>query len=188
VRGAEEILDGGSQLGQAPFADLDDTAYQVDAAVLVGPAPAGVRYWNLPTGSRLAYLEVPAKGPARPDPIIVVGGGPGEEDAADTSQTRFFGQLSHPGYDVYFYDQLGSGLSARLADPAGCTVARQVADLDAMRQRVGAQPRPYLETIRSFLLGKPLPAPRGSPPAPARRALDIVGQARTGPSRASWLA
>jgi proline iminopeptidase len=101
--------------------------------------PAGVRYWTLPTGSRLAYLEVPAKGPARPDPVIFVGGGPGEEDVADSSQTRFFGRLSQLGYDVYFYDQLGSGLSARLADPAGYTVARQVADLEAIRQRIGAR-------------------------------------------------
>ena len=103
------------------------------------PAPADVRYWRLPTGSRLAYLEVPARGPARPDPVIFVGGGPGEEDVADTSQTRFFGQLSQLGYNIYFYDQLGSGLSQRLANPAGYTLARQVADLDAIRQRIGAR-------------------------------------------------
>ena len=30
-------------------------------------APAGVRYWRGPPGSRLAYLEGPARGPARPD-------------------------------------------------------------------------------------------------------------------------
>lgn len=102
-------------------------------------APAGVRYWRLPTGSRLAYLQVPARGPARPDPVVFVGGGPGEEDVADTSQTRFFGQLSRLGYSVYFYDQLGSGLSQRLANPAGYTLARQVADLDAIRQRIGAR-------------------------------------------------
>ena len=103
------------------------------------PAPARVRHWNLPTGSRLAYLEVPAKGRARPVPVIFAGGGPGEEDVTETSQTRFFGQLSRLGYDVYFYDQLGSGLSERLRNPAGYTVARQVADLEAIRQRIGAR-------------------------------------------------
>lgn len=102
-------------------------------------APAGVRYWDLPTGSRLAYLEIPAKGAARPVPVVFVGGGPGEEDVADASQTRFFGQLAQLGYNVYFYDQLGSGLSARLANPAGYTVARHVADLEAIRERVGAR-------------------------------------------------
>lgn len=102
-------------------------------------APAGLRYWNLATGSRLAYLKIPAIGHARPDPVIFVGGGPGEEDVADASQTRFFGHLARLGYDVYFYDQLGSGLSERLTDPAGYTVARHVADLDAIRQRIAAR-------------------------------------------------
>jgi pimeloyl-ACP methyl ester carboxylesterase len=101
--------------------------------------PAGVRYWNLSTGSHIAYLEVSALGRARATPIILVGGGPGEEDVADTSQTQFFGQLARFGYDVYFYDQIGSGLSARLADPGQYTLARHVADLEAIRARIGAQ-------------------------------------------------
>jgi pimeloyl-ACP methyl ester carboxylesterase len=68
-----------------------------------------------------------------------VGGGPGEEDVADTSQTQFFGQLARLGYDVYFYDQIGSGLSARLADPGQYTLARHVADLEAIRAHIGVQ-------------------------------------------------
>src|SRR5258708_29530079 len=51
--------------------------------------PAGVRYWNLSTGSHLAYLKIPPQGKARATPIILVGGGPGEEDVADRSQTQF---------------------------------------------------------------------------------------------------
>lgn len=103
------------------------------------PVPAGVRYWRLRTGSHIAYLKVPAQGRARATPIILVGGGPGEEDVADTSQTHFFGQLAQLGYDVYFYDQIGSGLSARLADPGQYTLARHVADLEAIREQIGAQ-------------------------------------------------
>lgn len=103
------------------------------------PVPAGVRYWNLSTGSHLAYLKVPAQGKARATPIILVGGGPGEEDVANTSQTQFFGQLARDGYDVYFYDQIGSGLSARLADPGQYTLARHVADLEAIREQIGAR-------------------------------------------------
>src|SRR6266702_1940165 len=103
------------------------------------PVPAGVRYLNLSTGSHIAYLKVPAQGRANATPIILVGGGPGEEDVADTSQTQFFGQLAREGYDVYFYDQIGSGLSARLADPGQYTLARHVADLEAIRARIGAQ-------------------------------------------------
>src|SRR5215471_10877093 len=103
------------------------------------PVPAGVRYWTLSTGSHLAYFEVPAQGKARATPIILVGGGPGEEDVADSSQTQFFGQLARLGYDVYFYDQIGSGLSARLADPGQYTLARHVADLEAIREKIGAR-------------------------------------------------
>src|SRR6266581_4844918 len=103
------------------------------------PIPRGVGYWNLNTGSHLAYLKVPAQGRAKATPILMVGGGPGEEDVADTSQTQFFGQLARDGYDVYFYDQIGSGLSARLADPGQYTLARHVADLEAIREKIGAQ-------------------------------------------------
>jgi proline-specific peptidase len=102
------------------------------------PLPVGVRYWNLNTGSHIAYLEVSAQGKARAAPIILVGGGPGEEDVADISETRFFGQLASIGYDVYFYDQIGSGLSARLVDPGQYTLARHVADLEAIREEIGA--------------------------------------------------
>jgi proline iminopeptidase len=103
------------------------------------PIPRGAGYWNLSTGSHIAYLKVPAQGRARATPIILVGGGPGEEDVADSSQTHFFGQMVQLGYDVYFYDQIGSGLSARLADPGQYTLARHVADLEAIREKIGAQ-------------------------------------------------
>lgn len=103
------------------------------------PIPRAAGYWNLSTGSHIAYLKVPAQGRARATPIIMVGGGPGEEDVADSSQTHFFGQMAQLGYDVYFYDQIGSGLSARLADPGQYTLARHVADLEAIREEIGAQ-------------------------------------------------
>lgn len=103
------------------------------------PVPLGVRYWDLSTGSHIAYLKIPAHGRAKTTPIIIVGGGPGEEDVADASQTQFFGQIARLGYDVYFYDQIGSGLSSRLDDPGQYTLARHVADLEAIRARIRAQ-------------------------------------------------
>jgi pimeloyl-ACP methyl ester carboxylesterase len=109
------------------------------AARQAPPVPAGVGYWDLGAGFRIAYLKVPAQGTAKAAPIIMVGGGPGEEDVADTSQTQFFGQLAQLGYDVYFYDQIGSGLSSRLDNPAQYTLAHHVADLEAIRARIGAQ-------------------------------------------------
>src|SRR5258708_2929860 len=117
------------------FPPLGSTA----AAREAPPILHGIGYWNLNTGSHLAYLKIPAQGKARATPILMVGGGPGEEDVADRSQTQFFGQLAREGYDVYFYDQIGSGLSARLADPGQYTLARHVADLEAIREQIGAR-------------------------------------------------
>ncbi|MFD3585375.1 alpha/beta fold hydrolase [Streptomyces sp. NPDC058683] len=92
-------------------------------------------YWDLATGSRLAYTHQPARGRARPTPVIVLHGGPGTPgDGPDPLEQR----LTRQGYDVWSYDQLGSGRSGRLADPTGYTVARQVADLEAVRERIGA--------------------------------------------------
>ncbi|SDU28113.1 proline iminopeptidase [Jiangella alkaliphila] len=92
-------------------------------------------YWTLPTGSRLAYTHTPAEGAAATTPIIVLHGGPGTPgDGPDDVDRLLAGQ----GYDVYTYDQLGAGRSDRLDDPTGYTVARQVADLEAVRATIGA--------------------------------------------------
>lgn len=82
---------------------------------------------------------MPATGTPRSTPIVLVGSGPGEADVADRDQVRFFGRFARLGYDVYAYDQLGAGLSNRLADPAAYTVNRHVADLKAIRTRIGAK-------------------------------------------------
>ncbi|WP_084224007.1 alpha/beta fold hydrolase [Kitasatospora cheerisanensis] len=92
-------------------------------------------YWELPTGSRLAYRLTPAQGPARPEPVLRLHGGPGTPgEAADGLDEA----LSRAGYQVYSYDQLGSGDSPRPADLSGYTVQRQVDDLEAIRERLGA--------------------------------------------------
>jgi proline iminopeptidase len=45
------------------------------------PAPVKEqRFWELPTGSRIAYVRVPAEGRAREAPIIFLHGGPGVPD------------------------------------------------------------------------------------------------------------
>jgi proline iminopeptidase len=101
------------------------------------PAPvAGQRWWQLPTGSRIAYVHLPAQGPRRPTPVVFLHGGPGVADMA--GDAAYFGQLTEDGFDVWVYDQVGTGRSSRLADPRGYTIARSVADLEAIRQRIGA--------------------------------------------------
>jgi len=108
------------------------------------PAPvAGQRFWALPTGSRIAWVRVPARGRPRPTPVVFLHGGPGIADMA--GDAAYFGQLAGDGWDVYVYDQVGTGRSSRLADPRRYTIAREVADLEAIRERIGA--------VRMVLIG-----------------------------------
>lgn len=95
----------------------------------------GVRYWDLPTGSHLAYTVIHAQGIRRPTPVIRLHGGPGTPGDAPDDLDR---ALAARGFDVYEYDQLGSGRSTRLSDLAGYTVDRQVADLEAIQTTIGA--------------------------------------------------
>src|SRR5439155_2593602 len=69
-------------------------------------------------------------------PLVVVNGGPGIDhgyllvsDIWDTLARR---------RRVVFYDQRGVGRSARLAAGQSCTLADQIADLDALRAHLGA--------------------------------------------------
>jgi proline iminopeptidase len=95
------------------------------------PAPVeGQRFWELSTGSRIAYVRVPAEGRARGAPVIFLHGGPGVPDMRGDSE--YFGRLARDGFDVYVYDQVGRGRSSRLADPRGYTLGRDVADLEAI--------------------------------------------------------
>ncbi|WP_157252148.1 alpha/beta fold hydrolase [Nonomuraea typhae] len=114
--------------------------WQVSAAVLTVPgagvaAPRvqGQREWELPTGSRLAYVKAAAKKPAGAPVIVLQGRGDLAGDAA------FFGALAADGRDVYVYDPLGTGRSQRLADPQGYGLPRDVADLEAIRDELAAE-------------------------------------------------
>ncbi len=95
----------------------------------------GEQHVVVATGSRLAVVRLPARGPARQPPIIVLHGGPGIPDLA--ANARAFAPLTELGADVYLYAQLGTGTSTRLADPRGYGRDRDVADLDALRARLG---------------------------------------------------
>ncbi|HZX01500.1 alpha/beta hydrolase [Kribbella sp.] len=101
----------------------------------VAAEPAWVGFWSLPDGSRLAYVHSPATGTRLPTPVIFLHGGPGTPHEGLPYGTA---ELNAAGYDVYSYDQIGAGRSTRLKDVAGYTVARNVADLEAVRTAVKA--------------------------------------------------
>ena len=103
-------------------------------------APAvveGQQSWDLPTGSRIAYVRLPAEGNAHDTPVIFLHGGPGVPDMKGDSE--YFGKLIRDGFDVYVYDEVGSGRSSRLDDPRDYTLGRDVSDLEAIRQKIGAE-------------------------------------------------
>jgi proline iminopeptidase len=103
----------------------------------VPPAPLpGEARWQLSTGSDIRYVRLPARGPVRPSPVVFLHGGPGIADLAGDAE--YFGRLTGDGFNVYVYDQLGAGGSSRLSDPTGYGVGRDVADLEAIRRRIGA--------------------------------------------------
>jgi proline iminopeptidase len=100
------------------------------------PPRPGTQYWELPTGSRIGYTRLVASDTTRFSPIIYLHGGPGGciSDLAITA----LAPLTDDGYDLYFYDQIGSGHSARLADIAEYTVERHSKDLEAIVKQIGA--------------------------------------------------
>lgn len=93
-------------------------------------------YWNLLTGSRIGYTFVPAKGIKRPFPIIYLNGGPG--GYVTDNVIKVLSRLSENGYDVYLYDQIGSGQSDRLLNIKEYTPDRHKRDLEEIVKKIGA--------------------------------------------------
>jgi pimeloyl-ACP methyl ester carboxylesterase len=100
---------------------------------------ANTKYWQLPTGSVIAYSEYdpPAGVAVRPDAIVYLHGGPGVRQAPFDQD--IYGSFAADGFRVFLYDQAGSGLSGFLPRLRNYTVARSVADLEEIRQKIGVE-------------------------------------------------
>lgn len=100
---------------------------------------ANTKYWQLPTGSTIAYSEYdPPQGVAvRPEAIVYLHGGPGVRQGPFDQD--IYGSFAANGFRVFLYDQAGSGLSGFLPHLRDYTVARSVADLEAIRQKIGVE-------------------------------------------------
>jgi proline iminopeptidase len=98
---------------------------------------ASTQFWNLPTGSRISYSIVSAKGKKRPYPIIYLHGGPGGVYSGEDIER--LSVLANEGYDVYLYDQIGSGQSDRLANINHYTADRHKRDLEEIIKKIGAK-------------------------------------------------
>lgn len=102
-----------------------------------GPDPRGPhRTLITPAGSAIAWWSLAPATPRHRTPVIFLHGGPGT-----FTRNRDFaaGQgLRDAGFPTVYYDQSGSGASG-LLPMSGYTVARAVADLDALRATLGAE-------------------------------------------------
>ncbi len=70
------------------------------------------QYWDLPTGSRIAYYHLAANKDAADSSkpaIVYLHGGPGGSVASE--DVAFFSQFAQLGYNTYLYDQAGGGRS-----------------------------------------------------------------------------
>jgi len=100
------------------------------------PPPADdVTYWDLATGSHIAYIHFPASGGRSAPPLVYLHDGPGL--AVLEAERRFYSRFADDGFDVYLYDQVGTGRSGRLDDIAQYSMERNIADLDAIRAELG---------------------------------------------------
>ena len=91
---------------------------------------AEVNYWELSTGSRIGYTKLEAKADTARAPILYLHGGPGGMITKDIIET--LEPLTAIGHDLYLYDQIGSGHSARLNDIDEYSVERHKKDLAAI--------------------------------------------------------
>ncbi|HEX8814508.1 MAG TPA: alpha/beta hydrolase [Terriglobales bacterium] len=99
--------------------------------------PDNTRYWRLSTGSRIAYnkYDPPAGTPVRSEPILFLHGGPGMP--VGPWDHLLLSPLAESGFRVFLFDQAGCGFSDFLP-VRDYTVARAVADVEAIRQEIGA--------------------------------------------------
>lgn len=109
-----------------------------------GPIPdvvayANTKYWQLPTGSLIAYSEYdpPAGVAIRPEAIVYLHGGPGVRQAPFDQE--IYGGFSVQGFRVFLYDQAGSGLSGFLVHISDYTMERSVEDLEAVRRKIAVE-------------------------------------------------
>lgn len=98
-------------------------------------APMGSEIIPLPDGTHLVASIARPVGTASSPPVIFVHGGPGISDTSND-----FAALRPIARDrvLVVYDQIGAGASSRLPSPTDYTLARSVADLDAVLDYIGA--------------------------------------------------
>lgn len=85
------------------------------------------QYWTMQNGYKIAYTKIAGDtAEAKPAVIFLHGGPGGYIHSAIIHQME---EVADKGYDVYLYDQIGSGLSDRLPKPKDYSFERHLVDL-----------------------------------------------------------
>lgn len=93
----------------------------------IQPRP-DTKYWAMQNGYNIAYTEIEGDTANIHPPIIFLHGGPGGYvHSAIIQQMK---EVAQQGYDIYLYDQIGSGLSDRLPKPKDYSFERHLNDLN----------------------------------------------------------
>ena len=92
----------------------------------ITPRP-DTKYWTMHDGYKIAYTRLPGDSTNTKPAIIFLHGGPG--GYIHSAIIERMKEVSMNGFDVYLYDQIGSGLSDRLPKPKDYSFDRHVEDL-----------------------------------------------------------
>lgn len=93
----------------------------------IQPRP-DTKYWTMQHGYKIAYTKIEGDTANIHAPIIFLNGGPG--GYVHTAIIHQMKEVAQQGYDVYLYDQIGSGLSDRLPKPKDYSFERHLNDLN----------------------------------------------------------
>lgn len=95
-------------------------------------------FWHLTTGSSIGYKYIPSSTTkSYTYPIIYLHGGPG--GAISKRVIDDLKPLSGAGFDLYFYDQVGSGASSRLSNISEYSIQRHVDDLHEIIKLINSE-------------------------------------------------
>ncbi|MCP4438068.1 MAG: alpha/beta hydrolase [Aureispira sp.] len=95
------------------------------------------KYWELQNGSKIGYTLLKGTPSGNKPPIIYLHGGPGGMVSDETID--LLKPIAAKGFDVYLYDQVGSGHSNRLEDVSEYSVSRHKEDLALIVEAIGTE-------------------------------------------------
>jgi proline iminopeptidase len=97
----------------------------------------GTEYWELNTGSKIGYYKIESISENTNSPIIYLHGGPGGMIKDEIIEA--LKPLSELGHDLYFYDQIGGGHSARIDNIQEYSVDRHINDLQEIIKKINSE-------------------------------------------------